>query len=231
MPPKGVFAFTACSVAFFVNTLLGATLGHFAGRKAKFFTKGMSKEAGMAVRTAVAAVAGGTAAALGGGKFANGAVSAGFAHLFNTESNRAFSVSEADVQDAYKSNGKPLMYQERVGEWKETLWDDVLDGVFTLVGGRPKTSVDLVKLGVPNIPKGWQVRSYTDWEMPVVDKTDYIKVYETDGSLLGSSLYGTYPTGNLKRAPDYSRATKIGSGKEFRYCDGVSGCSRAVLAW
>ena len=70
----------------FKSGFLGATLGHFAGRKAKFFTKGMSKEAGMAVRTAVAAVAGGTAAALGGGKFANGAVSAAFAHLFNNES-------------------------------------------------------------------------------------------------------------------------------------------------
>jgi hypothetical protein len=37
-------------------------------------------------RTAVASVSGGYSAKIGGGKFANGAVSAAFSHLFNTES-------------------------------------------------------------------------------------------------------------------------------------------------
>lgn len=41
---------------------------------------------GMAKRTAVAAVVGGTASRLGGGKFENGAITAAFAHLFNAES-------------------------------------------------------------------------------------------------------------------------------------------------
>jgi len=41
--------------------------------------------AGIALRTAIAAVAGGTAAELGGGKFANGALTAAFQHLFNHE--------------------------------------------------------------------------------------------------------------------------------------------------
>ncbi len=40
---------------------------------------------GVAMRTAIAGVAGGTASVLTGGKFANGAVSAAFAHLFNDE--------------------------------------------------------------------------------------------------------------------------------------------------
>ncbi len=42
-------------------------------------------EEGVAMRTAIAGVAGGTASVLTGGKFANGAVSAAFAHLFNDE--------------------------------------------------------------------------------------------------------------------------------------------------
>jgi len=42
-------------------------------------------EEAVAMRTAIAGVAGGTASVLTGGKFANGAVSAAFAHLFNDE--------------------------------------------------------------------------------------------------------------------------------------------------
>jgi hypothetical protein len=41
------------------------------------------------VRTAVAAVVGGTASAVGGGKFANGAVTSAFQHLFNQEASKA----------------------------------------------------------------------------------------------------------------------------------------------
>jgi len=36
-------------------------------------------------RTSIAATVGGTASVIGGGKFANGAVSAAFVHLFNAE--------------------------------------------------------------------------------------------------------------------------------------------------
>jgi hypothetical protein len=43
---------------------------------------------GMALRTSIAAVAGGTASVLGGGKFANGAITAAFQHLFNFEAHR-----------------------------------------------------------------------------------------------------------------------------------------------
>lgn len=45
---------------------------------------------GMALRTAISAVAGGTASVLGGGKFANGALTAAFQHLFNVEAHRGF---------------------------------------------------------------------------------------------------------------------------------------------
>ena len=46
---------------------------------------GGSGPAGMIIRTMIASVIGGTGARLGGGKFANGAVSAAFVHLFNAE--------------------------------------------------------------------------------------------------------------------------------------------------
>ena len=37
------------------------------------------------MRTTVMAIVGGTASALGGGKFSNGAVSGAFVHMFNVE--------------------------------------------------------------------------------------------------------------------------------------------------
>ena len=40
---------------------------------------------GFSLRTTVAAIVGGTASALGGGKFSNGAVSGAFVHMFNAE--------------------------------------------------------------------------------------------------------------------------------------------------
>lgn len=50
--------------------------------------QGMEGNAGVATRTAIVATAGGTASALGGGKFANGAITAAFQHLFNAEAHR-----------------------------------------------------------------------------------------------------------------------------------------------
>ena len=46
---------------------------------------GVAGDEGKFLRTSIAGVAGGTASVLTGGKFANGAVSAAFAHLFNAE--------------------------------------------------------------------------------------------------------------------------------------------------
>lgn len=62
------------------------------GFTAAFFTKmagpsilAAGEDWGVAGRTAAAAMVGGSASALGGGKFANGAVSGAFTHLFNEE--------------------------------------------------------------------------------------------------------------------------------------------------
>jgi RHS repeat-associated protein len=62
-------------------------------------------------RTAFAAVVGGTAAELTGGKFANGAVTAAFMHIVNAEIGRAYSDPEA--QAAYSTVGEnPLHWQD-----------------------------------------------------------------------------------------------------------------------
>ena len=62
----------------------GGSVGHWAG--GGFMSLGGAGSMHVAGRTALAAMAGGAAAELGGGKFGNGAVSAAFAHLFNNES-------------------------------------------------------------------------------------------------------------------------------------------------
>jgi hypothetical protein len=66
------------------------------------------KSLGISGRTAIAATAGGVAAELGGGKFANGAMSAAFVHLFNAENwGSTFdnyimgNANEADMNAAY----------------------------------------------------------------------------------------------------------------------------------
>jgi RHS repeat-associated protein len=62
--------------------------------------------AGYATRTLVAAGLGGTAARLGGGKFANGAVSAAFVHMFNAELHHfegdELVISESDTKKVFK---------------------------------------------------------------------------------------------------------------------------------
>jgi RHS repeat-associated protein len=62
----------------FKHAFLSATFADISGG----YTKGID---GAFARTAIAAVVGGTAEALGGGKFGNGAVTATFVHLFNAE--------------------------------------------------------------------------------------------------------------------------------------------------
>jgi hypothetical protein len=63
--------------------------------------------AGYAIRTTMAAVVGGTAARLGGGKFANGAVSAAFVHMFNDE----YTMSQRDPLAV----GAPAPVKDSVG--------------------------------------------------------------------------------------------------------------------
>lgn len=66
----------------FVANAIGAGAGLLAG--AGGFGK-LGSPDGLLARTAIAAGAGGAAAELTGGKFANGAITAGMAHLFNAE--------------------------------------------------------------------------------------------------------------------------------------------------
>ena len=50
----------------------------------------------IAARTAIAAIAGGTASVLSGGKFANGAITGAFAQLYNEEADASWEMSDAD---------------------------------------------------------------------------------------------------------------------------------------
>ncbi|MEJ1415508.1 MAG: RHS repeat-associated core domain-containing protein, partial [Candidatus Sedimenticola sp. (ex Thyasira tokunagai)] len=68
----------------FKASFLGAFVGHVVGGP----IKSMMGKASVAARTTAAAIIGGVAAVAGGGKFANGAVSAAFTHLFNAENHR-----------------------------------------------------------------------------------------------------------------------------------------------
>jgi hypothetical protein len=70
----------------FKSGFIGAFVGHSVGGKLRQM---MPKT--LVGRTIAATVTGGTGAALGGGKFANGAVSAAFTHLFNDEVSSAVS--------------------------------------------------------------------------------------------------------------------------------------------
>lgn len=78
----------------------GGFFGGFAGHMASFLPM---EDLGVAGRTAVAAVIGGTAAELGGGKFANGAASAAFVHLFNFEGSSA-------LRPPGKLHGRDVIY-------------------------------------------------------------------------------------------------------------------------
>jgi hypothetical protein len=62
----------------------------------------------VAKRTALASVVGGTVAKAGGGKFANGAVSAAFVHLFNSESD--FFTAEKLVNKVFTEAGYRELY-------------------------------------------------------------------------------------------------------------------------
>ena len=80
---------------------------------------------GFTMRTTVMAIVGGTASALGGGKFSNGAVSGAFVHMFNAEAYarnfirgftkdvsrayRALSMMSRSQSDGYASRGLPSL--------------------------------------------------------------------------------------------------------------------------
>jgi hypothetical protein len=101
-------------VGAFTNGIQGGELGHgflsagFGGVvSGNIMGIGGGAEAYIPVRTLIAAIAGGTISRLTGGKFANGATTAGFAHLFNAErvgSNKTESQSEKNWDKYFANN-------------------------------------------------------------------------------------------------------------------------------
>jgi hypothetical protein len=81
--------------------------GFYAGAASSMLAPGISKVSNEeAVQVAAAAVVGGTASALGGGKFGNGAVSGAFTYMFNWASHSPFDVHRKALFEAIKaSNG------------------------------------------------------------------------------------------------------------------------------
>ena len=88
--------------------------GFASGFAASFFspgtTLGGNGAEGFTLRTTVAAVVGGTASEIGGGKFANGAISGAFVHMFNAEAVKVLKrLTFAKAREHYIENsGKPL---------------------------------------------------------------------------------------------------------------------------
>ncbi len=100
----------------FRSGFLGGLVGHAAGRLAGQGKLGELLGKTIYSRTATAAVIGGTAAAVSGGKFANGAVSAAFAHLFNNESKKW---SFEKLKDSYQTKGElmPNLENSKFPPW------------------------------------------------------------------------------------------------------------------
>ena len=87
--------------------------------------RGSSGEAiGMAGRTAASAIIGGTASALGGGKFANGAYTAAFQHLLNHEA-VAKAESSFEIERAIPVETDDPMFDERTNKMLNSLHPEV----------------------------------------------------------------------------------------------------------
>jgi len=85
--------------------------GFASGFTSSFFSPGTTGKGGFLGRTSISAIVGGTASALGGGKFANGAASGAFVHMFNAE-------------------GGTL---QKIGNQAKELWDKFTD--YVSIGG------------------------------------------------------------------------------------------------
>jgi RHS repeat-associated protein len=94
----------------FYSGFSGSIMGSIAGKIGPGYSD--RSIGAIAQRTALAAVAGGTASVLGGGKFANGAITAAFQHLFNAEhelpSNEIDSTVELGIYDSADPGGGAL---------------------------------------------------------------------------------------------------------------------------
>ncbi len=90
-------------------------------------TMGGDGAGGFGLRTSIAAVVGGTASEIGGGKFSNGAVTGAFVHMFNAEA-RALVLKRLD--NYRKSNeDRKLEFRKRVFEARKLYSKVSTDGL------------------------------------------------------------------------------------------------------
>lgn len=82
-----------------------ATSGFWSGFVASGFSVGNEGYGGFVPRTMMMAVAGGTVSQMTGGKFANGAVSAAFVHMFNAEARRWISPTGQGIRSDRRGDG------------------------------------------------------------------------------------------------------------------------------
>ena len=122
-----------------ISKLQGGTFraGFYSGFAASAFSPGTTMGGdgpeGFTLRTTMAGVIGGTASELGGGKFANGAVSGAFVHMFNAEGGRILkrftkyfkSTKIDDILEtsalAGKGSGKTVVYDRIDGGYQKAL--------------------------------------------------------------------------------------------------------------
>ena len=98
-----------------ISMVQGGTFksGFASGFASSFFSPGTSLgdgTGGFTLRTTIAGVVGGTASEIGGGKFANGAISGAFVHMFNAEWRLSWSVSGGVVAGGTAEQGISVAY-------------------------------------------------------------------------------------------------------------------------
>jgi uncharacterized protein (TIGR02594 family) len=93
----------------FLSGLAGAAVTHVGPLKGIMTGAGDGEFGHVLGRTAIAGIVGGTTAAIGGGKFANGAVTASFQHLANAEAPNARKYAEDYLEKARKELGTTEM--------------------------------------------------------------------------------------------------------------------------
>jgi hypothetical protein len=122
----------------FIGAATGAAVGHSG-------LAGMFGNQTALLRTVGAALAGGTASALAGGKFANGALSAAFTHLFNYEMHQ--------VSDFFAGAADSITFglTKRIRVWMGA--DAVSDGSSAYGAGGTTAKVAETATGLPGLAK------------------------------------------------------------------------------
>ena len=135
------------------------------------FDVGTKGYGGFTGRTVIMAVVGGTASALGGGKFSNGAISGAFVHMFNAE---------------YDTLGKAF----------KGLWTKITDG--TIVNAATKGYQGFCRDAVPALQGGLegyrQVRDNSPWYAQVMLKGGMTAV---EMGLTGWMTFAEYPIAHI----------------------------------